>query len=90
MYLLQPPPPNPATNDLGFISLPTVTMMIVLAFLIQASMVMFNSRMVREYKGIRLVVWAAFILALQYAILFAFLPGKFVGTTANALTNTGH
>lgn len=85
-----PPPPQPPPGPLGFLSLPTVTLMIIIAFIMHAGVVMFNSRMVKEYKGIRLAVWATVALALDYVVLFSFLPGKYVGATANGLTITGH
>jgi len=87
--MLQPPPP-PMTDTLGFFSLRTMALMIAITFLIHASAVVFNSRMVKEYKGIRAAAFAAGALALQYLVVFALPPGKYQGTFSNALVITGY
>lgn len=89
--MFQPPPPQPPITDmLGFFSLRTMALMIAITFIIHASVVVFNSRMVKEYKGIRAAAYAAGTLALQYIVLFALPPGKFQGTFSNALMITGY
>ena len=86
--MFQPAPPPAPPSD--FLSLPTITLMIAVTFIMHASAVMFNSRMVREYKGIHTAVWAAGSLALSFVTLLV-LPRNFVsGLISNMLNMTGH
>ena len=88
--MFQPPPPPPVTDTLGFISMGTITMMIAITFAMHASAVFFNSRMVREYKGVGLAVWAAGVMAAQYFVVYFLRPGPILGTFGGTLTITGH
>jgi len=88
--MLQPPPPPPASDAIGFISMGTITLMIAITFAMHASAVFFNSRMVKEYKGIHTAVWAAGSLAFSFVILLVGQMNAITGTLSNALTITGH
>jgi len=87
--MFQPPPPQPPTDFLN-LSMSTITMMIAITFFMHAGAVFFNSRMVKEYKGIGLAVWAAGIMATQYFVIFFLPPGAILGTFGGVFTITGH
>jgi len=88
--MFQPPPPPSVTDTLGFLSLPTIALMIAITFVMHAGAVFFNSRMVHEYKGLRTAVWAAGSLALSYVIILVFQMGPITGVFSNMMTITGH
>jgi len=77
-------------DALGFFSLRTMALMIAITFIIHASVVVFNSRMVKEYKGLRAAALAAAALALQYIVLFTLPMGKLHGALSNGLVITGY
>ncbi len=83
------PPPLPV-ND--FFALPTITLMITITFLMQASAIAFNSVMVKEYKGVKTVFLATISLALGFVILMlrSFLPESLVGLITNLFMIIGY
>lgn len=85
---MQPPPPP--GNE--FLALPTITLMITITFLMQASAIAFNSVMVKEYKGVRTAFLATISLALGFVILVirGFLPDSLVGLLTNLFMVTGY
>lgn len=84
---MQPPPPG---NLPSLFSLPTITLMIVITFVVQAIAIAINSRTVKEYKGIGTAFLATISLALSYIILLLFSLNAVTGTVSNALTLMGH
>jgi len=88
--MFQPPPPRPIVDTIGFVSMPTITVMIAITFFMHASAVFFNSRMVKEYKGVGVAVWAAGVMAAQYFVVYFLRPGTVLGTFGGTLTITGH
>lgn len=84
---MQPPPP-PASLEL--LSLPTITLMITITFLIQAMAIWFNSRTVDEYKGIRAAFLATISLALGFAVILLRRMDVITGLPSNGLILTGH
>ena len=84
---MQPPLP-PASLEL--VSLPTITLMIIITFVMQAIAIAFNSRSVSEYKGIRTAFLATSSLAFGFAILLLRRMDVITGLLSNALILTGH
>src|SRR5215467_12138365 len=71
---MKPPPPlPPAPSSAELFSLPTIALMIAITFVMQASAIWFNSRMVKEYRGITTAVYAASAQALSF-IFILLLP----------------
>lgn len=85
---MQPPPPI----DNEFLALPTITLMITITFIMQASAIAFNSVMVKEYKGVRIAFLATISLALGFVILVirTFLTDSLVGLLTNLFMITGY
>ncbi len=85
---MQPPPP--IGNE--FLALPTITLMITITFIMQASAIAFNSVMVKEYKGVRMAFLATISLALGFVILVirTFLTDSLVGLLTNLFMITGY
>ncbi|MBI3153344.1 MAG: GGDEF domain-containing protein [Chloroflexi bacterium] len=85
---MQPPPP--IGNE--FLALPTITLMITITFIMQASAIAFNSVMVKEYKGVRMALLATISLALGFVILVirTFLTDSLVGLLTNLFMITGY
>lgn len=67
------PPPLPPATPSDLFSLPTIGLMVAITFLMQASAIWFNSRMVKEYRGITTAVYAASAQALSF-IFILLLP----------------
>lgn len=83
-----PPPPPPSVSD--FFSLPTISLMIAITFLVQAIVIVINSRTVKEYKGIGTAFLATISLALSYIILLLFPLNHLTGASSNLFTALGH
>ena len=71
-------------------SLPTITLMISITLIMQAVAIAFNSRTVKEYRGL----WAAFLAVISLAMGFAILLGGRLGALRGLISNgmilTGH
>lgn len=88
-YFIQPPPPpRPPVSD--FFSLPTISLMIAITFIVQAIVIAINSRTVKEYKGITAAFLATISLAISYIILLLFPLNFPTGIVSNIFTALGH
>jgi diguanylate cyclase (GGDEF)-like protein len=81
------PPPSPSFEIL---SLPTITLMITITFVMQATAIAFNSRTVNEYKGIWTGFLATISLALGFAIILLRRMDVITGLLSNGLILAGH
>jgi diguanylate cyclase (GGDEF)-like protein len=81
------PPPSPSFEIL---SLPTITLMITITFVMQATAIAFNSRTVNEYKGIWTGFLATISLALGFAIILLRRMDVIIGLLSNGLILAGH
>jgi diguanylate cyclase (GGDEF)-like protein len=86
---MQPPPPAQLPIS-EFFSLPTISLMIAITFIVQAVAIAINSRTVKEYQGIGTAFLATISLALSYIILLLFPLNHLTGTTSNLFTTLGH
>lgn len=86
---MNPPPILPPAAP-PYINLGTLTLVMGITFLMQASAVAFNSLLVREYRGVRSLFFAALSMALGYFLLL-FMPriGPPIPTVANLAQATG-
>ncbi len=84
-----PPAPAPPTD---FFNISTITLMISLVFLMQASAVGINSRLVSDYKGKKTFFFATLSLASAFVILLfqSVMPMFIAGSISNMLTLLGH
>src|SRR5262245_57925548 len=80
---MPPPPPE-------LLSLPTITLMITITFIMQATAIAFNSRTVNEYKGIWIAFLATISLAFGFAIILLRIIVMVTGLLSNVLILTGH
>src|SRR5215468_10465436 len=86
MNPLPPPPPGILSN---LFSLPTIGLMIAITFLMQASAIWFNSRMVKEYRGITTAVYAASAQALAFVFILLLPLNINAGLLSNLLMMIG-
>lgn len=80
---MPPPPPE-------LLSLPTITLMITITFIMQATAIAFNSRTIYEYKGIWIAFLATISLAFGFAVILLRRMDMVTGLLSNGLILTGH
>lgn len=83
---------NPSLPIPELFTLPTITLMITITFIMQGSVIAFNSRSVREYKGVTEAFLATLALALGFAVLLIrqYFPDYVIGLLTNSFVITGH
>lgn len=86
-----PPPPFPPPQAPDMFSMATLTLMIVITFIMQGSLIAFSSRIIKAYKGVREASVATFALAFGYLVLaIVGTPDALSGLLSNLLNICGY
>ena len=62
----QPSSEQPSLQGQGLLFMPTLTIIIMITFVMQGSLILFSTLVIKEYKGVREAAIATFIIALSF------------------------
>jgi diguanylate cyclase (GGDEF)-like protein len=84
-------PPMPPLPQPNMFSLATMTIMIAITFIMQASLIVFSSRVIKSYKGVSEAAIATFSLGFSFlALSLASEPNLVIGYFSNLLLICGY
>jgi diguanylate cyclase (GGDEF)-like protein len=85
------PPFSPPLQQPSMFSIATITLMVVITFLMQGSLIAFSARVIKAYKGVREASIATFVLAFGFLVLvFVGSPNVVSGYLSNLLLICGY